>query len=50
LSRNAIAAKLASFSLPFQTGHPIMSSAQVDCPSREYDLYLTLFITSSGGW
>jgi hypothetical protein len=28
---------------------PGMSSPQVERPTHEYDLYLTLFITSSGG-
>jgi len=27
-----------------------MQSSQVDRPTHEYDLYLMLFITSSGGW
>jgi hypothetical protein len=28
----------------------IMNQSQVQSPKHEYDLYLTLFITSSGGW
>lgn len=28
----------------------IMRHSQVQRPKHEYDLYLTLYITSSGGW
>jgi len=30
-------------------GNPTMLGSQVDFPRHEYDLYLMLFITSSGG-